>query len=68
MRRTFQSLGAHKELLDLLTAMSDWEALDVIRRLRSGDDVQSVLDRIKEGRLLLQLAVMPEVRRRRRSL
>ncbi|KAL1873008.1 hypothetical protein Daus18300_004149 [Diaporthe australafricana] len=51
-----------KELYRLLVTVSDTEAFDIVQRLRAGTDVETIVRRIQEGDLLLQLALAPESR------
>lgn len=51
-------------MLDLLRTLPEKEAQDVLRRLRSGADVTSVLNHVQAGDVLLQMAVLPETRYR----
>lgn len=44
--------------------MSETEAADVFLRIRTGGDVQEILNHVKEGSLLMQLSLVPETRRR----
>ncbi|KAL7948831.1 hypothetical protein V8C42DRAFT_230446 [Trichoderma barbatum] len=66
LRRGYQdvrrSSTVHEELYDLLRNMSDREAQHVFRRIRSGTDVATLLNQVKTGNLLLQMAVAPETR------
>ena len=51
-----------EELLELLKTLPDQQALDVIRRLRNGDNAETVLNHMKTGDALIELAVDPEAR------
>jgi hypothetical protein len=44
--------------------MPEHDSSEVLRRIRSGIDPESIVDQIKEGNLLIQLSLGPEVRRR----
>ncbi|KAM0250878.1 hypothetical protein ACHAQJ_008456 [Trichoderma viride] len=57
-----QTKSAHQELFELLRNLSDQEAEHVFQRIRSGTDVTTILNHIKVGNLLLQMAVLPETR------
>jgi hypothetical protein len=54
----------HQEFLQSLKELPEKAAQDVLRRLRSGDDLATILNHVKMGDILLQLAVMPETRLR----
>ncbi|KAK8877777.1 C6 transcription factor [Apiospora arundinis] len=53
---------ANEEILQLLKNLPDQEAHDVLARLRSGASVSTIVNQVKAGDLLLQLAVAPETR------
>ena len=42
--------------------LPEQEAQDIFQRIRSGADITTILNQVKAGDLLLQLAVMPETR------
>lgn len=44
--------------------MPERDALDILRRVRQGDGVDAILNHVKNGSLLLQLAIEPETRYR----
>ncbi|RTE84556.1 hypothetical protein BHE90_000851 [Fusarium euwallaceae] len=52
----------YAELYGLLATLSDDEAQGVLRRIRSGADVDTILNQIRAGDLLLQMALTPETR------
>lgn len=54
----------HEEILDLLKTLPDRDAQDVLRKIRSGIDVETVLSQVKAGDLLLQMTLIPETRLR----
>ncbi|KAI5867928.1 hypothetical protein GGS23DRAFT_591738 [Durotheca rogersii] len=54
----------YEELFDFLKTKSDTESVEILRRIRSGADVGSVLRHAKDGDLLIQLSLAPESRRR----
>jgi hypothetical protein len=56
--------AVNQEMLDLLRTLPESEAQEVLRRLRSGSDVASVLNHVRVGDLLLQMSVLPETRYR----
>lgn len=53
----------YAELFNLLKAMGDSESLEVLDRVRQGDDISDIVRQVKDGNLLLQLSLIPEVRR-----
>ncbi|KAL6803079.1 hypothetical protein GGI42DRAFT_19984 [Trichoderma sp. SZMC 28013] len=53
---------AHEELFDLLRSLPDPEADHVWHQIREGLDATSLLNYLKTGNLLLQMAVAPETR------
>lgn len=57
-----QNESQYSELYGLLATLSDDEAVDVLRRIRSGAGVDSVLSQIRASSLLLQMALTPEAR------
>ncbi|CAN9446427.1 unnamed protein product [Alternaria alternata] len=57
-------MTAHEELFELLRSMPEADANEVFRRARSGDRIEEILDYVKNGDLLMQLAVAPETNRR----
>ncbi|KAK7973481.1 hypothetical protein PG988_007615 [Apiospora saccharicola] len=54
--------SANEEILQLLRNLPEQEAHDVLARLRSGASVSTIVNQVKAGDLLLQLAVAPETR------
>lgn len=66
LRRGYRDLQnrseAHEELIELLRNLPDQEAQYVLQSLRSGSGVNAILNQVKAGDLLLQLAVSPETR------
>ncbi|KAK7994111.1 hypothetical protein PG989_007492 [Apiospora arundinis] len=58
MRRRFQEiellLRSHQELYDMIQNKSEEEGFEIVRRIRRGYDVDSILDHIRDGDLLLQ--------------
>ncbi|OTA95752.1 hypothetical protein M434DRAFT_393609 [Hypoxylon sp. CO27-5] len=54
----------YEELFDLLKNKSETESLGILKRIRSGNDVGSILRHAKDGDLLIQLSLAPEARRR----
>ena len=53
---------AHRELLELLTRLPDKDAKGVLQRIVAGTDVVSIVNQVRAGDLLLQMAVLPETR------
>lgn len=66
LRRGYRDLQsrseAHEELIELMRNLPDREAQYVLQSLRSGSGVKAILNQVKAGDLLLQLAVSPETR------
>ncbi|XXH04590.1 DNA helicase rad5 [Hypoxylon texense] len=54
----------YEELFGLLKSKSETESLEILRRVRSGADVGSILRHARDGDLLIQLSLAPESRRR----
>ncbi|KAI0887566.1 uncharacterized protein GGS22DRAFT_186400 [Annulohypoxylon maeteangense] len=54
----------YEELFDILKSKSETESLEILKRIRSGNDVGSILRQAKDGDLLMQLSLAPEARRR----
>ncbi|KAL6699759.1 hypothetical protein J3F84DRAFT_361663 [Trichoderma pleuroticola] len=52
----------HEELFDLLRKLPDQEADHIWDKIRNGEEAMSVLNYIKTGSVLLQMAVAPETR------
>ncbi|KAL7913972.1 hypothetical protein GGI35DRAFT_231253 [Trichoderma velutinum] len=57
-----QKTTAHEELFDLLKNLPDQEADHVWHKIRNGVGATTLLNYIKTGNLLLQMAVAPETR------
>jgi hypothetical protein len=55
---------AYKRLLSILATLPQKAVHDVLRRFRSGEDVQSLLRHIENADLLVQVTLIPEVRLR----
>lgn len=66
LKRKFGELEAraavYVELYELLRDRSDIECAEIFKRIRMGGPPESILRRIKEGDLLLQLSLKPEMR------
>lgn len=54
----------YQELFELVRGLSDQEAEHVFQRIRTGADVTTILNHIRVGNVLLQMAVSPETRLR----
>ncbi|KAI2465995.1 hypothetical protein F4781DRAFT_445511 [Annulohypoxylon bovei var. microspora] len=54
----------YEELFDILKSKSETESLEIFKRIRSGNDVGSILRQARDGDLLMQLSLAPEARRR----
>ncbi|CAN9267296.1 unnamed protein product [Alternaria alternata] len=57
-------MTAHEELFELLRSMPEPDAREVFQRARSGGKIEEILAHVKNGSLLVQLAVAPETNRR----
>ncbi|CAA9956667.1 Zn-C6 fungal-type DNA-binding domain protein [Pyrenophora teres f. maculata] len=68
VKRKYQELrekrSAYEKLFDLIKTMSEPDAIDVLRRIRAGGNVQAILNQINDGNLLMQLSLVPERRHR----
>lgn len=68
MRRKYDELQSrtalYEELFKLLQSMPEEEAQTILRKIRSGADVETLVGHVKAGNLLLQLALVPETRLR----
>ncbi|PTB73357.1 N-terminal fungal transcription regulatory domain-containing protein [Trichoderma longibrachiatum ATCC 18648] len=66
LKRGYQDLrrrtNVHEELFELLRNLPDREAEQVFNRIRDGADVDTILNLVRAGNLLLQMAVTPETR------
>ncbi|KAI8966706.1 hypothetical protein F5Y11DRAFT_307617 [Daldinia sp. FL1419] len=54
----------YEELFGLLKTKSEHESLEILRRIRTGNDVGDILRHARDGDLLIQLSLAPEARRR----
>lgn len=59
---TRDQVSAFEELYALLETRGQREVDEILRRLRAGSDVESILRYVKAGDLLLQLRLAPEAR------
>ena len=48
--------NTHEEMIELLKSLPETDALDVLRQLKSGKDVKSILDSARDGDLLMRLS------------
>ncbi|KAF9701037.1 hypothetical protein EKO04_000295 [Ascochyta lentis] len=55
---------AYAELFGLIQTRPDGESLEILRRIKMGANVESVLRHVRDGDLLVQLRVQPETRLR----
>ncbi|KAF2633414.1 hypothetical protein BU25DRAFT_444169 [Macroventuria anomochaeta] len=55
---------AYAELFALIQTRPDNESLEILRRIKMGADVESILRHVRDGDLLVQLSVEPETRLR----
>ncbi|RBR26067.1 uncharacterized protein FIESC28_01095 [Fusarium coffeatum] len=58
-----QREATYAELFELLRVMSEPDAIEVHRRIRAGEDVASIVSKVKNGHLLIQLSLAAETRR-----
>ena len=56
------AVDQHEELYSLLRSKSDDEAGQILKCIRAGQSVDSVVRLVKDGDLLLQLSLRPETR------
>ena len=59
-----ESLTRHEELYTLIKSRTQPEVNEIVRRIRTGSDVESILRYVKDGDLLLQLHLAPDTRLR----
>src|SRR6185436_19176226 len=52
----------YKRLYDLLRTKSEKDSVDILKRIRMGEEVDSIVRFIEDGDLLLQLSLKPETR------
>ncbi|KXJ85262.1 hypothetical protein Micbo1qcDRAFT_180969 [Microdochium bolleyi] len=66
LKRRFNNLrdqaAANADVLDLLTRLPEAEAQAVFKRIRSGHDVGAIVNHVRDGDVLLQMALEPESR------
>lgn len=43
--------------------MPEEDAIEVFRRIRAGGDIGAILNHVKDGNLLMQFSLTPEIRR-----
>ncbi|KAF5625839.1 n-terminal fungal transcription regulatory domain protein [Fusarium tjaetaba] len=55
-----ERLQAHEELYSIMQSKSEEECLSIIRRIKSVQDVRTVLRHLQDGDLLLQIAHVPQ--------
>lgn len=51
--------ATHEELVELLRKVSEQDAIAILSRLRAGMSVASILSQVRDGDLLMQLAIAP---------
>jgi hypothetical protein len=61
---TEERLKAYEEFYGILQSKTVEEGLSILDRIRSGQDVRTVLRHLRDGDLLLQIALVPETRHR----
>lgn len=55
-----QKYNAYEELFRILATKTQYEATEVLNRIRGGDSVEAILRHIRDADLLLQLHVVPD--------
>ncbi|KAF4972199.1 hypothetical protein FSARC_1181 [Fusarium sarcochroum] len=63
LQQGIQSQTPYQELFHLLQTMNEDESIDVLRRVRAGEDVASLVRLIRDGNLTMQMALVPETQR-----
>lgn len=61
---TKERLQAHEELYSILQTKPAEETKTILDRIRTGQDVRTVLRHLRDGDLLLQIALVPETQHR----
>ena len=68
LKRKFGELqndqNAYEELFDILRSRPELEPFSILQRIRSGNEIQTILRNVKDDDLLLQLSLIPETRYR----
>lgn len=68
LKRKIEELKSQKSpyetLFDLMKSVPEKDARDILKRIRQGADVETLLNHMADGDLLLQLHVVPETRYR----
>lgn len=66
IRRKYEELRERwntlEEVFDLFNTMSETDSIEVLRRIRAGGDVQSVLSQVKVGKVLVGLSSVSDKR------
>ncbi len=66
LKRKFSELQDHntvsEDMIEVLQSSREEDAYEILRRIRAGADVETLLRHIKDGDLLLQLSLVPESR------
>lgn len=52
----------YERLIEVMRSVSERDATDILARLRSGADIETLMSHVTNGDLLLQLSVAPETR------
>jgi hypothetical protein len=61
--RSLVTTSPYEELFDLLRTARDQDALDILRRIRQGHDINTTVRKVKEANPVAQLSLVPETRR-----
>jgi len=68
VKRKYEELRSNKtdneELVDLFRVLPDHDAVEILRRLRGGEDAGALVRQVQAGDLLIQLSLVPKTRRR----
>lgn len=66
LKRKYQELQSHilafEEIYETLQTKAELESFEILRRIRAGHNVETVLRFVHEGDILLRLAVVPDPR------
>ncbi|KAM0542279.1 hypothetical protein ACHAPJ_012887 [Fusarium lateritium] len=63
LRKDTQTQTPYQELFHLLQTMREDESISILRRVRAGEDVASLVRLIRDGNLVMQMALVPETQR-----
>ncbi|KAJ4257973.1 hypothetical protein NW762_008110 [Fusarium torreyae] len=63
LRQNTQTQTSYQELFHLIQTMKEDESINILRRVRAGEDVASLVRLIRDGNLIMQMALVPETQR-----